>query len=222
MSYPIMPTLSLSMAKGLHKSPAFNNVVQRVAADRGNASASFKPFPTWDFDFDLDRIQGNEAASSSVLAQFMGTFMVCNGSNGLFLFTDPQDNAVVYANGGMLDVTPASATPMGTVGNGVSTQFQLARSIGGLAWDVIQNTNGAPVITVNGVTKTAGTDYSISAAGTVTFVVAPANTYALGWQGSFYYLCRFSSDTVDAVRVFTINSGTDQWDVSVKFSSEFV
>ena len=80
MSYPIMPTLPISMGKGLKKSPAFNNAVQRVAADRGNAAISFKPYPTWNFEFDMDRITGNEAAASSVLAQFMGTLMVCNGS----------------------------------------------------------------------------------------------------------------------------------------------
>lgn len=223
MSYPIMPTLPISMGKGLKKSPAFNNAVQRVAADRGNAAISFKPYPTWNFEFDMDRITGNEAAASSVLAQFMGTLMVCNGSAQLFLFTDTQDNALVYANSGMLDVTPASATPMGTTGNGVSTKFQLARSIGGIAWDVIQNTNGSPAIKVNGVTKTAGTDYSISSTGVVTFVAAPANGFSLTWQGSFYFLCRFSDNTVDSTRVFTTNSGTDQWDVSsITFSSEFV
>jgi hypothetical protein len=211
------------MGKGLKKSPAFNNAVQRVAADRGNAAISFKPYPTWNFEFDMDRITGNEAAASSVLAQFMGTLMVCNGSAQLFLFTDTQDNALVYANSGMLDVTPASATPMGTTGNGVSTKFQLARSIGGIAWDVIQNTNGSPAIKVNGVTKTAGTDYSISSTGVVTFVAAPANGFSLTWQGSFYFLCRFSDNTVDSTRVFTTNSGTDQWDVSsITFSSEFV
>jgi len=216
------------MAKGLKKSPVFNTAAQKVAAQRGNSAVSLTPYATWDFEFDVDRITGNEAAAASVVAQFMGTFMACNGTAQLFLFTDAQDNAVVYANSGMLDVTPASATPMGTTGNGVSTQFQLARSIGGVAWDIVQNTNGSPVIKVNGVTKTAGTDYTISSTGVVTFAVAPGSisplvTPTLTWQGSFYFLCRFSEDTLDATRVFTINSGTDQWDISsVKFSSEFV
>jgi hypothetical protein len=216
------------MAKGLKKNPHFNTVVQKTAAGRGTSSTSLTPFATWDFEFDLDRITGNESTTASVLAQFTGTFMACNGSNGLFLFTDPQDNAVVYANSGMLNVTPGAATPMGTLGDGVSTKFQLARSIGGLAWDVIQNLNGAPTIKVGGVTKTAGTDYSIDANGVVTFVSAPGTlsplvTPTLTWQGSFYYLCRFSEDTVDSTRAFTTNSGTDQWDISgIKFASEFV
>jgi uncharacterized protein (TIGR02217 family) len=220
MSFVIMPTMPLSLAAGLKKTPNFNTVRQKVAAGRGNAAVSLKPYPTWDFEFSLDHITGNEAAGSSVIAQFFGTFMACGGGTGLFLFTDPQDNAVATANSGMLNVTPGAATPMGIAGDAVSTKFQLARSIGGLAWDIIQNVNGTPTIYVNG-TPTAA--YSISSTGVITFTSAPANGATLTWSGSFYYLCRFDADTVDATRSFTTNNGTDQWDVnSIKFSSEFV
>jgi hypothetical protein len=220
MSFPIMPALPLSMAKGLKKNPRFNTVRQTAAAGRGNSSTSLMPYAVWDFEFDLDRVTGNEAAASSVIAQFLGTYMACNGSNGLFLFPDAQDNAVVYANSGMLNVTSGAAIPMGSAGDGASTQFQLARSIGGIAWDVIQNLNGSIVVKVNG---SVVVPTSISSTGVVTFATAPAASATLQWQGSFYYLCRFSEDTVDATRAFTTNSGTDQWDVdSLKFSSEFV
>jgi uncharacterized protein (TIGR02217 family) len=211
MSYPVMAALPLSMAQGLHKAPCFNTVIQKPVAARTVSSASLQPYATWAFEFGLDNIQGNESAASSVLAQFFGIHMACNGRNGLFLFTDPQDNAV------------GAAAPMGTTGDGTSTQFQLARSIAGVAWDIVQNTTGALVIKVNGVTKTAGTDYSVSTTGVVTFVVAPTNGYSLTWQGSFQFLCRFDADTVDSLRKFTTNSGTDLWDISgVKFASEFV
>lgn len=220
MSYPIMPALPLSMAKGLKKAPVFNTALHKVAAERGNSSTSITPFATWAFEFGLDRITGNEAAATSVIAQFLGTFMACNGRAQLFLFTDPQDNAVAYANSGMLNVTPGAAVPMGSAGDGVSTQFQLARSIGGVAWDIIQNLNGSIVVKVNGgvVVPT-----SVSSTGVVTFASAPAAASTITWAGSFYYLCRFDADTVDTIRVFTMNSGTDQWNVNaIKFASEFV
>lgn len=218
-----MPSLPLSMAKGLKKTPAFNTVLQKVAAGRGNSSTSLTPYPTWNFEFDLDRIAGSEASAASVLASFLGTFMACNGSAQLFLFTDPQDHAVsASAGGGMLNVTPSAAAPMGVVGDGVSTQFQLARSIAGVAWDILQNVS-ITALYVAGTPKSLGSDYSVSSTGVVTFASAPANGYALTWTGTFQYLCRFSEDTVDASRVFTVNSGTDQWDISsVKFSSEFI
>jgi uncharacterized protein (TIGR02217 family) len=220
MSYVTMPAMPMSMAKGLKKNPNFNTVFQPVAAGRGNASIGLKPYPTWDFEFDMDRITGNEALTSSTVASFLGTQMACQGRNNLFLFTDPQDNTVAYAGSGMLNVTTGAAAPMGITGDGSSTQFQLARSIGGVAWDVIQNLNGSVTVKVNG---TVTTPSSVSSTGVVTFSSAPANSATLTWTGNFYFLCRFSEDTVDATRSFTVNSGTDQWDFSsIKFSSEFV
>lgn len=220
MAYTIMPTLPLSMAKGFHKSWNFNTVLQKVAAGRGNASVSLTPYALWDMEVDLDHITGNEALVSSTVAAFMGTMMACQGRNQLFLFTDPQDSSISYANSGMLNVTTGAAAPMGTAGDGVSTQFQLARSIGGVAWDVIQNLNGSATVKVNGTVVTA---VSISSTGVATFTSAPASGATLQWTGSFYFLCRFSEDTIDATRSYTTNSGTDQWDfISIKFSSEFV
>jgi hypothetical protein len=222
MSYPVCPTLPISMAKGLHKSPMFNTVFQKVATSRGNSSASLTPFATWSFEWDMDSVQGNEASASSTIAQFLGLHMACQGRAGLFLFTDGQDNTVAYANSGMLDVTAASATPMASTGNAVSTKFQLARSMAGIAWDVIQNVTVTGV-KVNGSLKTVTTDYAVSSTGVVTFVSAPANAATLTWTGTYQYLCRFDADTVDSIRTFTTNSGTDLWDVNgIKFASEFV
>jgi hypothetical protein len=220
--YPIMPALPMSMAKGIKKSPHYNTVLQKVAAGKGNASASLMPLPVWAFEIDMDSIQGNEAQASSIVAGFLGTFIACNGQAGLFLFTDPQDNSIAYANSCMFDIQAGSSTPMALVGNGVSTQFQLGRNIGGVvgALDMVQNINGTITVKVNGSTTSA---FSLSSTGVVTFTTAPANGASLQWIGSFRYLCRFDEDTVDAVRTFTTNSGTDLWDVnSIKFSSELV
>ena len=216
---------AISMAKGLKKTPHFNTVVQKTATNKGNSSVSLMEVPTWDFEFDMDSIQGNEALAASVIAGFLGVFIACNGQNGLWLFTDPQDNTVVAANSCLLDVTAGSTTPMAVVGNGVSKLFQLGRFFGGVvgAEEVIQNVTGSTVIRVNGTTMTAGTQYSIGSTGVVTFVTAPASGATLTWSGSFLYLCRFNEDTVDATRTFTTNSGTDLWDVaSIKFSSELL
>jgi len=221
MSFPVLPTMPISMSKGLKKSPNFNgNSVQRVAADRGNVSLIVKPYATYDFEFSMDNITGNEEVASSTVAAFNGTYMACQGTGNLFLFTDPQDNYVSYANSGMLNVTPGAASPMGATGDGSSTQFQLARSIGGVAYDVIQNLNGSATVKVNGTVVTA---VSISSTGVATFTSAPASGATLTWMGNFYYLCRFAENSIDATRSFTINSGIDQWDYSsIRFSSEFV
>jgi uncharacterized protein (TIGR02217 family) len=203
MAYPIMPTMPLSMASGLKKSPNFNTVKQKAAAGLTSAIA-LKPYPTWDFEFGLDHITGRESLASSVVAQFFGTYMATAGGAGLFLFTDPQDNT-------------ATGAQFGT-GNGSTTTFQLSRNIYGFV-DVIQNLNGSASIYVGGALTTPA---SISATGVVTFTSAPANNAVLTWTGNFYYLCRFAEDTVDSTRSFTINNGIDQWMIQgVKFSSEF-
>jgi uncharacterized protein (TIGR02217 family) len=180
------------------------------------------PFPTWAFEFDLDAVQGSESYISSVVAQFMGIFLACGGQNGLFLFSDAQDNFVTAANSAMVDVTSGSTTPLSTIANGTSTVFQLARNIGGIvgALDLIQNVNGSINIYVNGTITTACT---LSQSGLITFSTAPASGATLTWSGAFYFACRFDSDTIDATRTFTTNNGVDLWDMSsIKFDSEFV
>lgn len=204
MAYPVMPQMPLSMAKGLKKNPNFNTVIQPNAAGVGTSSVAIKPYATWDFEWDMDHITGQESLASSVMAQFIGVYMACQGRNNLFQFSDPQDNSVANMQFG--------------VGDGTTTKFQLSRGIGG-ATDIIQNIVGSIQVFVNSVL----TSVSLSSTGVVTFSGAPALNAVLTWTGSFCFLCRFSADTVDSVRSFTTNSGVDQWDISsVKFSSEFV
>jgi uncharacterized protein (TIGR02217 family) len=219
MSYPTL-TLPISMASGLQKSPNFNTLMKPNAAARGNYSVALKPYPTWDFTFDSPPVQGNEADASSVAATFLGTYMACQGHAGLFLFTDPQDSTVNTTTGVMLNVTSGAASPMGQKGDGSSTQFQLARLIGGTGVDLLQNINGSIDVYVNGVQTTA---FSLSSTGVVTFTSAPASNATIEWSGSFYFLCRFAKDSLDAIRSFTSNNGTDLWKYrSIEFSSEFV
>lgn len=222
MSYPVMPVLPISMQRGLNKTPVFNTYFQKTAANRGNVSVSTTPFASWAFEFDMDKIGSNEVDATSVLAQFFGTLMACQGRALLFSWTDPQDSTVAQTTGVMLNVTPAAASPMSQTGDGSSKKFQLARLIGGAGIDVLQNVSVTSLY-VNGVLKSAGTDYSIDSKGVLTFVSAPANSASLAWSGTFSLLCRFDEDTIDATRVFTVNSGADLWDIrSIKWTSEFV
>ncbi len=205
MSYAIMPTLPLSLAAGLKKSPNFDGTIRQKSVAGISSVTTTKPFPTWDFEFSLDHIQGQEALSTSALAKMMGTFMATQGGAQLFLFTDPQDNTITTGQFG--------------TGDGTTTAFQLSRNINGQV-DIIQNLSGTPNIFVNG---TLTTPSNISTTGVVTFSSAPLSGKVLTWTGAFYFLCRFSEDTIDATRSFTTNSGIDQWEVQgVKFSSEFV
>lgn len=227
MAYPQMnPGIAWSLVKsGFHKTPHFNNMTEKPAAGRGRATIAMMPYPTWDFELDLNYVQGGETLQASVLQWFLGCYMACCGSGGFFLFTDPADSAVENPDGLgdteqslMLNVTPGAGVPMGTTGDGVSTQFQLARSIG-QGVDILQNVSNVTVF-VNGTHVTALT---IGPTGVVTFTTAPANNAVLTWQGSFQYLCQFTEDTLKDLARVSRNPNGYLWScAAVAFESVFV
>jgi len=220
MAYPILSSSVKWKVESYKKTPNFNSEKQGNAAGRGVSAVSLKPYCTWDFDIELPTSSGSILSVSSQVSELIGVHAACNGQAGLFLYSDYTDNAVSTGVSGMLDVTPGSATPMASIGNGASTQFQLARSLGGVAWDIIQNLNGS----INGyIDGTLTTAYSVSSTGVITFTSAPASNTTLTWSGDFYFLCRFAADSFSDLSMIGYNQGGALWTCSgVKFSSEFV
>ena len=236
MGYPILDTTKIQFARGAgwKKTPHFNTITQKPAAVRGIVTASLVPYPTWDFECELVWTRGDESSVYSTVAAFMDVFIQCLGSGVFFLVPDPKDqNVYDDGTGVMLNVTPGAAAPMTIVGDAVSTQFQLARTIGpsGKAFDIIQNLQATPsALRVNGAPQSLGTDYSLSSTGVVTFATAPALNAALTWYGTFYFLCQFIEDTLgDLARVGTVPTIGDPtnfdglWTCgNIKFSSIFI
>lgn len=223
MAYPVMSTsVPWSLVKGgFHKTPHFESLPQKTAAGRGVSTLALQPYPTWDFEVDLNMVLGGEAIAGSVLQSFLGCFIACCGGGNFFLFTDPNDSAVTTAAGVLLNVTPGAATPMGQAGDGASTQFQLARTIG-QGVDILQNIN-VTQLNVNGVAKALGTDYSVSTTGVITFVVPPTNGATLTWAGTFQYLCMFSEDSLKDLARVSKNSSGFLWQCSaIRFESIFI
>jgi hypothetical protein len=230
MTYPVMNTsVPWSLVKsGFHKTPHFNSLVQTPAAGRGRSSLALQPYATWDFDLDLNLVLGGESVQYSVLSQFLGCFLACCGRGGFFLFTDPNDNTVddtglSTPQSCMLNVTPAASNPMGTVGDGVSTQFQLARQID-QGVDILQQVSGVMAF-VNGVPRVDGSGvplFSVSTTGVLTFQAAPPNNAVITWSGSFQYLCQFTDDTLKDLARVSKNSSGWLWSCgSVAFESVF-
>lgn len=232
MAYPIFPANVQLARPAFKQTPHWNTITHKPAAGRGVVTASLVPFPTWDFEVSMVWSRGSLSTPLSVVAAFVDLYMQCYGAAGFFLFARPGDNVVAPSAGVMLNVTPGAANPMGTYGDGVSTQFQLARIIGpsGLSFDIIQNLNGNPTLYVNGEPTYA---YSISGTGVVTFnpsVYVPSPTDTLTWSGGFYYLCQFSEDTLsDLAQVGVLPDIADPalfdglWMCgNIKFSSVFV
>jgi hypothetical protein len=206
---------------GFKKTPHYETVDQVPAGLRGRSSYTLTPYPTWDFQVDLNYVLGGESIATSVLASFLECYMLCCGGAGRFLFTDPNDSAVTLTGSTVLNVTPGAATPMGQTGDGVSTKFQLARKIK-TAPDILQNVTVTQV-QVNGVNKSLGTDYTLSTSGVINFVTAPASGATITWAGSFQYLCKFTDDTLQDLARVSKNSSGFLWSCSsIAFESVFV
>lgn len=219
MSYPEMnPGVTWSLVKsGFHKTPSFKSSIQKTGSGRGQTAVSYKPYATWNFEVDLNYVRGGETVQYSVLQRFLGCYLKTCGAGNLFYFTDPNDNGVSDQSA-MLNVTPGAAFPMTQTGDGVSTQFQLARNID-QGVDILQTVANVVVYVNNAVVS----GVSISNTGVATFASAPANGAVLAWQGTFRYLCRFTEDTIQDLARVSKNTRGWQWSASsITFESEFV
>lgn len=161
------------------RTPSFNTKTHRSASGR-EARAALQAYPLWTFKLGYEVLRA--AVAFSELQTLAGFFLARQGSFDSFLYTDPTDNAVTSQGFG--------------TGDGATLKFQLVR-----AWayfiEPVMNVNGAASIYVGGVLKTITTDYTIDAAGMVTFVSAPASAAAITWTGAYYYRVRFMADMAE-------------------------
>jgi uncharacterized protein (TIGR02217 family) len=217
-SPPIFPALP-GQGWSVHKKPTFATTVASHVSAREVRSPLYAN-PIWQFELTFDGLDATPSGQygglgASSLQALMGLFLQCQGQYGPFLYYDPTDYAV-------------SAQPFGT-GDGTTTSFPLARTLGGFVEPVVAPvtsattlyfTSGsvavaAPIIYDNGGVV-APANYAISnPGGVVTFTTAPASGDALTWTGSFGFLCRFDGDDLDFEQ-FMANLWRAQ---SVKFRS---
>jgi uncharacterized protein (TIGR02217 family) len=145
-------------------------------------------YPLWKFKVSHEVLR--DAAANLELQRLVTFFNAHFGSAQAFFYLDRNDNAV-------------TSSMYFATGDGVSTTFQLRRTttIGGITFtEPVRGLNGAPIVTVAGVATTA---FTIGVNGLITFTAAPANGAVLGWTGNFFYLCRFTQDTLDLRQMMT-------------------
>ena len=194
MTTPIFPSLP-GLGWSVTKTPRFASRVQKAVAGRELIILD-QPYPKWDFTLTFPFLRdGNDVRQSgglgvgfNELRQLMGLFAAMPGQAGRFLFQDPSDDTVV-----------GTVSPTGTMnaGDGVTTQFQLYRQLLAGTGQLVEPVIGQPTVThayVNGVDPGG---WTVSTTGTLTWGSAPALGAVLTWSGSFYFLCRFSADSMD-------------------------
>lgn len=178
MSNSVFPTLT-GLAMEVTRSPLWNTMKQETPSGR-EYRGIFQIYPRYRYTLIFNYLRDTTLAPD--YRTLLGFFNSMKGGWDTFLFTDPDDSSV-------------AGMQFGT-GNGSLTGFQLVRTLGNFS-EPVYDINGAPTIKVAGVTKTAGSDYTIGTTGIVTFTAAPANGAALTWTGSFYWRCTFEDDSMD-------------------------
>ena len=174
--YPTLPGLTFNVTK----SPTFQTQTQRSVSGI-DYRQTLQKYPLYEFSLSYDFLR--EADAYQELQNLVAFYMTMQGQFGSFLFTDPLDNTAVEQ-------------PFGT-GDGATVNFQLLRGFGsgGLLFvEPVNNVNALSSIKINGV---ATTDYVINDSGMVTFATPPSGGTNLTWNGTYYYRCRFVSDSLE-------------------------
>jgi hypothetical protein len=154
-SFPTLPGLGWSV----HKKPTFSTLVASHVSGREVRDPLYVN-PIWQFELTVDALDSTAAtypgAGAYSLQALMGLYLQCGGQWGTFLFTDPSDCA-------------ASQTI--ALGDGASTNFTFARTLGGffepVGWvtGVSQVTLGGAVIPSAGLSPPASPALSSAAGG---------------------------------------------------------
>jgi uncharacterized protein (TIGR02217 family) len=179
--FPALPGLAWSVTK----SPTFQTRIQRAASGRELRALDY-PYPLWQFTLVFDLLRDNPAAGYDELRTLMGFFMLCQGAFGNFLFRDPSDDRVAGQQIG--------------VGNASTTVFQLQRSMGttlpgGGFQEPIVAPNIVSAVYLNGITQSP-VSYSVDPnTGLVTFATAPGGGLIISADFSYYFRCRFVTDS---------------------------
>ncbi len=171
------------------KTPTFNTEIQESLAGREVRVQNFQN-PIWEFtlhyEYLLNDPRFRDDTEATPLEALVGFFLARGGQFDDFLLNESD-----LTN--RLEDSVYSGQPVGT-GNGVTTNFQLLRNVGGFMEAVQNPANQTATVYLNGTAKTQGSDYTI-ANGLVTFTTAPPNGAAITADFTFLHRVRFHSGT---------------------------
>jgi uncharacterized protein (TIGR02217 family) len=177
------------LAWDIVKTPTFNTEIQESLAGREVRVQNFQN-PIWEFtlhyEYLLNDPRFRDDTEATPLETLVGFFLARGGQFDDFLLNESD-----LTN--RLEDSTYSGQPVGT-GNGVNTNFQLLRNVGGFMEAVQNPANQTALVYVGGSPKVQGPDYTI-ANGLVTFTTAPANGAAITADFTFLHRVRFHTGT---------------------------
>jgi uncharacterized protein (TIGR02217 family) len=180
--FPILPGQSITVSKA----PLWSTKVKRAASGRERRTALW-PYPLWQFEISHDVVR--HRPTNDELAALWTFFNTVQGQYQPWLFLDPSD----FSNLDPLGTVSEFPTTFAT-GDGATTTFQITRYLSNGLLASVSEPVYAPFGMTVFINGTATNAYSMSGIGKITFASPPAAGAALGWQGYFYFGCRFLQD----------------------------
>jgi uncharacterized protein (TIGR02217 family) len=173
------------------KIPTFQTRVQRAVSGREVRILDY-PNPLWQFQLAYDALGGGGPGAPPIgsllatdLQTLMGFLLACQGAYATFLYDDPTDDNV-------------SSQIVGTGAPGI-TSFQLVRTLGALGGigftEAIVAPNIVSNVYIDGVMQPPSGWSVDPASGILTFAGAPLPGVTVSADFSYYFRCRFISDT---------------------------
>lgn len=175
MSEAIFPSMLGGYAWDSKKKPVFHTLTHSPLTGRDVRVALYSQ-PVFEFSL------VNNWLSKADKESLIGFFLARSGNFDSFLYADEDSVMTAHAF---------------AMGNGVNTAFQLYAGFGSHTNLIVNNVAGNPSIYIDSVLKTAGTHYSISTTGVVTFVTPPASNALISWTGTAYYRCVFLEESLE-------------------------
>lgn len=173
MSDAIFPVLQ-GLTWDSKKSPEFNTTVV-PGRDGSETTIANWVYPIWHWTLIYELLRDD---ATDELKTLLGFFLARQGRADDFLYEDPNDKS-------------RAGQALGT-GDGVITQFQCVRTLGGFI-EPVMNLKTAPTVYVDGVEQEAG--WSVDAKGMITFDTAPVG--AITADLSYYWRVRFDMDLAE-------------------------
>lgn len=166
MSNALFPKIK-GLSWDVVKTPTFSTDIQESLAGREVRIQNFKN-PIWEFTLHYEYLFNDpkfrDESSATPLETLVGFFLARGGQFDDFLLNESDLT-------GRLEDSVYSGQPIG-VGDGVTTNFQLVRNVGGFMETVQNPANQTATVYVNGAAKVQNADYIVSN-GIVSFVAAP-------------------------------------------------
>lgn len=184
MSDLIFPTLR-GLSFPIVKTPNWSTITQRSMTGLPSYLQQYTyPYYTITLKFEY---LGDDNSQTDDIHKLMGFYNRLGGAGQDFLFADSlfEPNTVTDQVFGQ--------------GDGVSTEFRLARNYGGFV-EPIFGIIMTPVIKIDDVETT---DFTWDTTGLITFPTIPTAEQELKWSGDWYHRCHFKNDTSEFQNIFS-------------------